>query len=79
MIGELSLGIETDLVFMNNVWTGLLPPDAGENSWCAAPVLFRPLKRASRSLVSQVTLNRVAEIHLTMGEQGALTGGGCEE
>ena len=26
MMGELSLGIETDLVFLNNVWTDLLPP-----------------------------------------------------
>jgi hypothetical protein len=26
MMGELSLGIETDLVFLNNVWTDLLSP-----------------------------------------------------
>jgi hypothetical protein len=26
MMGELALGIETDLVFLNNVWTDLLPP-----------------------------------------------------
>ncbi len=29
MMGELSLGIETDLVFLNNVWTDLLPPSSG--------------------------------------------------
>mmetsp|Transcript_78425 Transcript_78425/g.210954 ORF Transcript_78425/g.210954 Transcript_78425/m.210954 type:complete len:208 (+) Transcript_78425:83-706(+) len=28
MMGELSLGVETDLVFLNNVWTDLSPPDA---------------------------------------------------
>jgi hypothetical protein len=29
MMGELSLGVETDLVFLNNVWTDLLPPSSG--------------------------------------------------
>ncbi len=47
MMGELSLGVETDLVFLNNVWTDLLPPQSGAHLFpffSSFPQLFSDIR-----------------------------------